>query len=68
MRAANPRVLVIMGGLSYDYDLSFLAARPVGVSFAAEGKLVFEVHWYSFSDARAREVGNANEVCARATR
>ncbi|RCV07123.1 hypothetical protein SETIT_1G219100v2 [Setaria italica] len=68
VHAANPRALVIMGGLSYDYDLSFLAARPVGVSFAAEGKLVFEVHWYSFSDARAWEAGNANEVCARAAR
>ena len=68
VHAANPRALVIMGGLSYDYDLSFLAARQVEVSFAAEGKLVFEVHWYSFSDARAWETGNANEVCARAAR
>ncbi|WVZ74772.1 hypothetical protein U9M48_022909 [Paspalum notatum var. saurae] len=68
VHAANPRALVIMGGLSYDYDLSFLAARPVGVSFAAEKKLVFEVHWYSFSDARAWETENANEVCGRAAR
>ncbi|PAN06838.1 hypothetical protein PAHAL_1G292000 [Panicum hallii] len=68
VHAANPRALVIMGGLSYDYDLSFLAARQVGVSFAAECKLVFEVHWYSFSDARAWETENANEVCARAAR
>ncbi|OEL22417.1 hypothetical protein BAE44_0016564 [Dichanthelium oligosanthes] len=68
VHAANPRALVIMGGLSYDYDLSFLAARQVGVSFAAKGKLVFEVHWYSFSDARAWETENANEVCGRAAR
>ncbi|KAL6634050.1 hypothetical protein ACP70R_026721 [Stipagrostis hirtigluma subsp. patula] len=68
VHAANPRVLVIMGGLSYDSDLSFLAARPVGVSFAAEGKLVFELHWYSFMDARAWETGNANEVCGRIAR
>ncbi|KAF8652939.1 hypothetical protein HU200_062368 [Digitaria exilis] len=68
VHAASPRALVIMGGLSYDYDLSFLAARQVSVSFAAEGKLVPEVHWYSFSDARAWEAENANEVCARASR
>ncbi|CAD6250452.1 unnamed protein product [Miscanthus lutarioriparius] len=68
VHAANPRALVIMGGLSYDYDLSFLAARQVGVSFAAENKLVFEVHWYSFSDARAWEAEGANEVCGRAAR
>ncbi|CAN6279072.1 unnamed protein product [Urochloa humidicola] len=68
VHAAIPRALVILGGLSYDTDLSFLAARPVGVSFAAEGKLVFEVHWYGFSDARAWEAQNANEVCARAAR
>jgi hypothetical protein len=65
VHAANPRALVIMGGLGYGYDLSFLASRQVGVSFAAENKLVFEVHWYSFSDARAWENENANEVCGR---
>ncbi|KAL6899656.1 hypothetical protein ACP4OV_006314 [Aristida adscensionis] len=69
VHAANPRALVIMGGLSYDTDLSFLAAgRPVGVSFAGEGKLVFELHWYSFTDGRAWETGNANEVCGRVAR
>ncbi|XP_062224462.1 glycosyl hydrolase 5 family protein-like [Phragmites australis] len=66
VHAANPRALVIMGGLSYDYDLSFLDAMEVSVSFAAENKLVFELHWYSFSDARAWELENANEVCGRA--
>ncbi|CAL5021099.1 unnamed protein product [Urochloa decumbens] len=34
----------------------------------AEGKLVFEVHWYGFSDGRAWESRNANEVCAGAAR
>ncbi|CAO2039488.1 unnamed protein product [Urochloa humidicola] len=68
VHASMPRALVIMGGLSYDTDLSFLATRPVGVSFGAEGKLVFEVHWYAFSDARAWESRNANEVCAAAVR
>ncbi|TVU29412.1 hypothetical protein EJB05_20977 [Eragrostis curvula] len=68
VHAANPRALVIMGGLGYDYDLSFLGSRQVGVTFLAENKLVFEVHWYSFSDARAWETQNANEVCGRAAR
>ncbi|CAL4886910.1 unnamed protein product [Urochloa decumbens] len=68
VHAGMPRALVIMGGLSYDTDLSFLATRPVAVSFGAEGKLVFEVHWYGFSDARAWESRNANEVCAGAAR
>lgn len=68
VHAANPRALVIMGGLGYGYDLSFLATRQVGVTFLAENKLVFEAHWYSFSDARAWESGNANEACGRAAR
>lgn len=66
VHAANPAALVIMGGLGYDTDLSFLAARPVDVSFAAaeRGKLVFELHWYSFADARAWESEDANEGAA----
>lgn len=70
VHAANPAALVIMGGLGYDTDLSFLAARPVDVSFAAaeRGKLVFELHWYSFADARAWESEDANEVCGRVAR
>ncbi|KAF0929420.1 hypothetical protein E2562_021433 [Oryza meyeriana var. granulata] len=70
VHAANPAALVIMGGLGYDNDLSFLAARPVDVSFAAaeRRKLVFELHWYSFADAGAWEAENANEVCGRVAR
>ncbi|XP_052144724.1 glycosyl hydrolase 5 family protein-like [Oryza glaberrima] len=70
VHAANPAALVIMGGLGYDTDLSFLAARPVDVSFAAaeRGKLVFELHWYSFADARAWDSEDANEVCGRVAR
>uniref|UniRef100_A0A0E0K1Y0 Glycoside hydrolase family 5 domain-containing protein n=1 Tax=Oryza punctata TaxID=4537 RepID=A0A0E0K1Y0_ORYPU len=70
VHAANPAALVIMGGLGYDTDLSFLATRPVDVSFAAaeRRKLVFELHWYSFADARAWESENANEVCGRVAR
>ncbi|KAJ4960110.1 hypothetical protein NE237_020020 [Protea cynaroides] len=61
---ANPDVLVILSGLNYDLDLTFLHKRQVKLSF--EKKLVFEVHWYSFSDGGdAWSRGNPNEVCAR---
>ncbi|KAE9454163.1 hypothetical protein C3L33_13939, partial [Rhododendron williamsianum] len=63
VHAANPNVLVILSGLSYAKDLSFLLQRPVNLTFA--GKLVFEVHWYSFSDAYAWGTGNPNQVCAQ---
>ncbi|KAG5521998.1 hypothetical protein RHGRI_034271 [Rhododendron griersonianum] len=63
VHAANPNVLIILSGLSYAKDLSFLLQRPVNLTFA--GKLVFEVHWYSFSDAYAWGTGNPNQVCAQ---
>ncbi|CAK9175082.1 unnamed protein product [Ilex paraguariensis] len=61
VHAVNPDVLVILSGLNYDKDLSFLLKRPVNLSFS--DKLVFEVHWYSFADSKAWETGNPNEVC-----
>ncbi|XP_042502942.1 glycosyl hydrolase 5 family protein-like [Macadamia integrifolia] len=60
---ANPDVLVILSGLSYDRDFSFLIKRPVKLTFT--GKLVFEVHWYAFSDGDIWEKGNPNQVCKR---
>ncbi|KAL6652986.1 hypothetical protein ACP70R_011911 [Stipagrostis hirtigluma subsp. patula] len=63
VHAANPRVLVILSGLSFDNDLSFLRWRPVRLSFA--GKAAFEVHWYSFSNPHEWAGGNANRACAR---
>ncbi|KAF9603092.1 hypothetical protein IFM89_033817 [Coptis chinensis] len=61
VHSANPDVLVIFSGLNYDKDFGFLAKQPVNLTFI--GKLVFEVHWYAFSDGEAWENGNANEVC-----
>ncbi|TVT98493.1 hypothetical protein EJB05_56196, partial [Eragrostis curvula] len=58
VHTANPRVLVILSGLSFDTDLSFLKDRQVALSFV--GKLAFEVHWYSMSATRAWQAGNAN--------
>ncbi|PON42299.1 1,4-alpha-glucan-branching enzyme [Parasponia andersonii] len=61
VHSANPDVLVILSGLSYDKDLSFVRNRPVSLTFS--GKLVFEVHWYAFTDGSAWESGNPNQVC-----
>ncbi|GJX33038.1 glycosyl hydrolase 5 family protein-like protein [Tanacetum coccineum] len=63
VHAANPNVLVILSGLSYDKDLSFIQTQPVSLTFS--NKLVFEVHWYGFSDSEDWETGNPNQVCGR---
>lgn len=60
-----PDVLVIMSGLSYDIDLSFIRGQPVKLSF--ERKLVFELHWYCFSDGNPWTSGNPNQVCGKVT-
>lgn len=48
VHAANPKLLVIVSGIDYDTNLSFFRDRSVTVSFT--DKLVFELHWYSFTD------------------
>ncbi|XP_027151665.1 glycosyl hydrolase 5 family protein [Coffea eugenioides] len=63
VHAANPDVLIILSGLNYDKDFSFLLQKPVNLTFS--GKLVYEVHWYGFSDGKAWETGNPNQVCGR---
>ncbi|KAE9610332.1 hypothetical protein Lal_00006595 [Lupinus albus] len=63
VHATNPDVLVILSGLSFDKDLSFIKNRPVNLSF--KGKLVFETHWYGFSDGQAWVSGNPNQVCGQ---
>ncbi|KAM7464689.1 hypothetical protein LguiA_032810 [Lonicera macranthoides] len=63
---ANPDVLVILSGLDYDTDLSFLSNRPVKLSFT--GKLVYEMHWYSFADENSWATGNPNQVCGQVVR
>ncbi|CAH9108450.1 unnamed protein product, partial [Cuscuta europaea] len=63
VHAANPNVLVILSGLSFDKDLSFLKSRPVNLTFS--GKLVFEVHRYSFTDGQEWASGNSNRACGR---
>ncbi|KAK6160346.1 hypothetical protein DH2020_003727 [Rehmannia glutinosa] len=63
VHAANPNLLVILSGLKFDRDLSFLVNKPVSLSFS--NKLVFELHWYGFSDGQAWETGNPNQVCGQ---
>ncbi|XP_010261410.1 PREDICTED: uncharacterized protein LOC104600255 [Nelumbo nucifera] len=63
----NPDLLVIVSGLSYDTDLSFLGRKSLGVNF--NNKLVYEAHWYSFSDDRRQwEMQQPSPVCANAIR
>ncbi|XP_042519895.1 glycosyl hydrolase 5 family protein-like [Macadamia integrifolia] len=59
---ANPKVLVILSGQDFDKDLGMLKNRPVNVTF--KGKLVFEIHWYSFAATNDWMNGNPNDVCA----
>ncbi|TMW88565.1 hypothetical protein EJD97_018388 [Solanum chilense] len=63
VHAANPDVLVILSGLNFDKDLSFLRQRPINLTLS--GKLVFEIHRYSFTDGKSWETGNANQVCGQ---
>lgn len=61
VHSANPKVLVIVSGLKYDTDLSFIRDRPFIVPLLK--KLVFEMHWYSFSDLKSWKNDNSNDVC-----
>ncbi|XP_075473490.1 glycosyl hydrolase 5 family protein-like [Primulina tabacum] len=63
VHAANPNVLVILSGLKFDNDLSFLNSKPVNLSYS--NKTVFELHWYSFTDGTAWQSGNPNRVCGQ---
>lgn len=61
VHAANPNVLVILSGLSFDKDLSFLHERPVNLTFS--GKLVYEIHRYGFTDGDTWSGDNPNQAC-----
>ncbi|KAM7269010.1 hypothetical protein ACFE04_024507 [Oxalis oulophora] len=63
VHSINPNILVILSGLSFDLDLSFISKRPLNLTFTK--KIVFEAHWYGFSDGSAWVSGNPNEVCGR---
>lgn len=52
INAANPNLLIIVSGLNFDTDLSFLLSRPLPIH---SPKLVYEAHWYAFSEGRREE-------------
>ncbi|KAK0579599.1 hypothetical protein LWI29_028522 [Acer saccharum] len=56
----NPDVLVIVSGLNYAIDLSFLKKHSLGTNF--DDKLVFESHWYSWSVQAGTCFDNTNMV------
>ncbi|XP_010248706.1 PREDICTED: uncharacterized protein LOC104591538 isoform X2 [Nelumbo nucifera] len=61
VHAASPNVLVILYELNYDEDFAFFAKQPMNLPFTR--KLVFGVHWSGFSDEKAWETGDLNQLC-----
>ncbi|KAK7368927.1 hypothetical protein VNO80_10960 [Phaseolus coccineus] len=58
----NPDLLIIISGLSFDNDLSYLKTRPLHLNIP--NKIVYESHIYSFSGDTGRwHVQPANWVC-----
>ncbi|CAF1668454.1 unnamed protein product [Rotaria magnacalcarata] len=47
----NPRLLIVISGLNYDLNLSFIRSLPVQnlVPISIRKKIVYEAHWYSWS-------------------
>lgn len=63
VHASNPNVLVILSGLDFDADLTFLEDHPVNLSF--KKKLVFELHWYAFTNGTGQwKSHNVNDFCS----
>ena len=48
----NPRLLIVVSGLNYDTDLSFIRSTSIQdlVPQAIRNKIVYEAHWYSWSN------------------
>ncbi|PKU79835.1 glycosyl hydrolase 5 family protein [Dendrobium catenatum] len=66
VHSMNPTALVILSGLDFDKTLTFLYDKQVELTF--KGKLVFELHWYGFSDGGDWENGNINVVCGNVSK
>ncbi|RAL53428.1 hypothetical protein DM860_007100 [Cuscuta australis] len=65
---ANPNLLVIISGLSYDLDFRFLKQRPLELN-DLKNKLVYEAHRYAFSEGQSKlwTVGPLNKICQSMT-
>ena len=48
----NPQLLIVVSGLNYDLDLSFVRYSPIQelVPQSIRNKIVYEGHWYSWSN------------------
>ncbi|KAG9445510.1 hypothetical protein H6P81_011638 [Aristolochia fimbriata] len=68
---ANPDVLAMVSGMSYGTDLSFLLQKPLHPdnSTSLEKKIVYEAHWYSFTNGKHNDWSNFSPtwVCADLT-
>jgi endoglucanase len=49
--AINPRLLIVISGLNYDLNLSFIRSLSIQelVPQSIQNKIVYEAHWYSWS-------------------
>jgi len=49
--STNPKLLVVVSGLNYDTDLTFIRTKPIQtlVPETIKNKIVYEGHWYSWS-------------------
>ncbi|XP_074325668.1 glycosyl hydrolase 5 family protein-like [Apium graveolens] len=63
----NLDVLVIVSGLSFESDLSFLKKRKLNLGMNVNKKLVYEAHWYEFGNPSEKWIFQTNEFCADIT-
>ncbi|KAL1823651.1 hypothetical protein ACET3Z_010429 [Daucus carota] len=63
----NVDVLVIVSGLSFETDLTFLRQRKLNFGVNVNNKLVYEAHWYAFADPPEKWIFSTNEFCAEIT-
>ncbi|KAL6348768.1 hypothetical protein AAG906_033424 [Vitis piasezkii] len=61
IHSTNPDVLVLVSGLNFDLDLSFLNTTPFGLTL--DNKVVYEAHWYSFDFTQQWQTQPLNRVC-----
>ncbi|CAK9137013.1 unnamed protein product [Ilex paraguariensis] len=65
IHSENPDVLVVVSGLSFETNLSFLKEKPLELNFS--NKLVYEAHWYGFFNPKQKWLSETNEECANVT-
>ncbi|WMV43964.1 hypothetical protein MTR67_037349 [Solanum verrucosum] len=49
---ANPNLLIIISGLNYDIDFTFLKRKPLNL-LNMRNKIVYEIHRYAFTEGQA---------------